>query len=461
MNAATFLLSVIFMNGIPGSPALVNSEDDATGQAYRAAYKLIVEEKYSAGIQALQAFLEKHRSSNWDAEARFWICYATEKTEASPEKSFECYQKFIQTNSGSRWANDARINMVRIAHQLAKEGKPQFEQQVRPFAETADNEIEMTALAALLDLGDEQSLAKVLDRIDRIPNEAVRAKMVRTLEDHTDSPAVVHKLSDIARKDSSERVRISAIRSLADSGSRDALALLREKVQSSDTLGVRRAALRAMSDMQEHYTEVLAYLKTVAETESNTELAVGAARAIGDTGSNEAVAALKEIYAKTTSTEVRKAVTRALADSSADAKEVIPTLLQIAQKDGKPEIRRSAISSLADIEGPEALAALKELAASGGEYETRAAALRALGDRPGKESVEMLVPLLTSEKDSRLRRAIVRALGDTRDDGSVSALEHAAKADPDFEVRKDAVHALGDIGTPAARAALMRLIGSK
>jgi HEAT repeat protein len=444
-----------------GAPVTVNAEDDAAGQAFRAAHKLILEEKYAAGIQALQAFLDKYRSSDWDAEARFWICYATEKTAPSPEKSLECYQGFIQTNPHSRWVNDAKMNMVRIAHQLAKEGKPQYEQQVRPFAEEADNEIEMTALAALLDLGDEKSLAKVLERVDRIQNESVRAKMVRMLEDHADSPAVMRKLCEIARKDPSAKVRVSAVRAVAESDSAEALALLREKVQSSDALEVRRAALRAMSDLQGHSTEVVALLKTTAETESNTELAVSAVRAIGDLESRQATEALKEIYTKAASAEVRKAVIHALADSSVDAKEVIPFLLQIAAKDSKPEIRRSAISSLADIEGPEALAALKELATSGGEIEGREAALRALGDRPAKESVAILASVLSSEKESRLRKAAARALGDTQDNASVAALEQAAKSDSDIDVRRAAVRALGDIGTPAAREALIRLVGSK
>ena len=455
-------VSFIILTTFPVLPQVWATEQDAAGQAYRAAYKLILDEKYPEAIQALQAFLEKHGSSDMSDDARFWICFAREKTEPSAEKSFECYQSFIQSNPKSRWAKDAKMNMVRIAHQLAREGKPQYEQQVRPFEAAAESEIQLTVLAALLDMGDAESLTKVLERVESIPNEEMRSKLIRMLGDHAgSSPAVLQKLSDFARKDPSVRVRTSAIRAIADVDSREAFAFVRDVAASGDSLEVRKAALRALSDMDAFRGEAIPFLKSTAATDSNLELAMMAVRALGDIESREATAALQQVYDQSKNAEVRRAALRAIADSAGEGKDAVAFLLKVAASDSDPEIRRSAVSSLSDIESPEAFNALRDLALSGQGVELRESALRALGDRSDDKAVEALTAFLKSEKDSRLRRSAIRALGEAGKDSAVAVLEQAARMDPDAEVRTSAVRALRDIGSPAARQALVRLLGIK
>jgi HEAT repeat protein len=455
------LLSGILLALCRVFPLHAAESQDAAGQDYRAAYKLVLDGKYPEAIQGLQSFLAKHGSSGWADDARFWICFAMEKTESSPEKSFDCYERFVQANLKSEWVDDAQMNMVRIAHELARQGKPQYEEKVRSFAESDEGEIEMAVLAALLDMGDEASLSRVLERVDRTRNEEVRARMVRTLGDHGDSPAVVRKLSEMARKDPSPRVRESAIRALADTDSREAFEVLRDTALSGDSVELRKRAIRSLSDMDEHQAEVLPILKSVAEKDTDSELAMMAVRALGDIESREAVAALQGIYTQATAPEVRRAVVQAITDIDEAAKDAIPFLLKVASSDSSAEIRRSAVSALADLETPEALAALKELATSNHEIAIREAALRALGDYSGEQSIEALGAVLKSEKDARLRKAAVRALGDTEQDRAVPHLEQVAKTDPDPELRKAAVRALSEIGTPAARDALIRILEAK
>jgi len=166
MRHRSIFITFIFLAGfaaIAGQRAGHAGEaQDEAGKVYREAHKLILDEKFPAAIQALETFLQKYSSSDWSDDARFWMCFAREKTEPSAEKAFNCYQKFIQSNPKSKWINDAKMNMVQIAHQLAKEGKPHYEQQVRSFAAKGEGEIEMAVFAALLDIGDEGALARVM-----------------------------------------------------------------------------------------------------------------------------------------------------------------------------------------------------------------------------------------------------------------------------------------------------------
>jgi HEAT repeat protein len=460
MISRTVLLSWITLAAL--LPARIHAEQaqDAAGQAYRAAHKLVLEEKYPAAIEALQGFLARYSASDWSDDARFWICFSRDKMEPSLEKSFDCYQKFIQSNPKSEWVDDAKMNMVRVAHELAKQGKPQYEEQVRSFAAKEDDEIAIQVLAALLDIGDEGSLAKVMDRIDRTPNEEIRAKMVRMLSDHGESPSVIRKLVDIARKDPSMRVRESALRAVAETESAEALPAIKEALQSGNPPELRKAALRALADIEGHEAEVIPLLRTVAETETNAELAAAGVRALGDIEGPEALAALQSIYAQAKNPEIRKAAVRVIADET-EGKAAVQFLLKVAATDTNPEIRRVAVRSLADSDSPEALAALRELASSNREPDIREAALRALGDLPGEKSVEALAAMLKVEKEARLRLAAVRALEDTEHDSAVPVLFEVAKTDPDPTVRKAAVRALGEIGSPAARDALVRLLDSK
>jgi HEAT repeat protein len=462
MRHRSILLFFIVLSGFLGVVAPLEASrsgeaQDEAGKAYREAHKLILDEKFPAAIQALETFIQKYRSSDWSDDARFWICFAREKTEPSAEKAFDCYQKFVQSNPKSEWINDAKMNMVQIAHQLAKEGKPEYGQQVRSFAAKGEGEIEMAVFAALLDIGDEGALARVMERVDRIANEELRSRVVRMLGEHGESPAVVRKLSDLARKDASGRVRESAIRALGETQSGEALAVLREIAQSGDAPEVRKRAIRALGEMESH-AEVLPLLKKIAETDSNVELAVAAVQALGEIPGRGALEALQGIYAQARSQEVRRAVVRAVAERGEEEKEGIQFLLKVASGDTSPEVRRSAVSSIAEVGTAEALSALKDIAASNRETEVREAALRAIGEHPGEGNVEVLAALLKSEKDPRLRKAAVNGLAETGKDSAVAVLAQAAKTDADTEVRKTAVRALGEIGSPAAREALIGLL---
>jgi HEAT repeat protein len=453
---------VVFILAAPmRGRATVVSPQEESARAYREANKLILEEKWGDAIRSFQSLTQKFPKSDWVDDADFWICYATERTEPSPEKAFECYQRFLQTRPKSEWVNDAKLNMVRIAHQLAKLGKTEYEQKIRPFRDTGDQEVESAVLIALLDMGDEGSLAAVLARLDQIPKEEVRSKVVRQLGDHSQSPKVMAKLVELARKDSSVRVRRSAVQALAENKSQESITILRDIALSNDAVAVRKAALEELGDIETRKTEIIAVLKKIALSDPNMSLAESALDSLKDLKGAEALQALQALYSEAKTAELRRAVIRALGDREEDRHSALQFLIKAATSDSDPNVRRAAVSSIGDMDTREALEALKGLVSTNSDLETRDAVLRALGDYESDGVIEILVAFIKTEKDARLRRSAARALGETKKDAAVPTLIELARTDPNAEVRRSAVRALGEIRTPAAREALIKLLEQK
>ena len=456
----SLLLGFVFLLGPPShDPVKAMTPQEESGKAYREAYKLILEEKWADAIKSLESLVQKFPASDWADDAHFWLCYARERTESSPERSFECYGKFVNGKPKSEWANDAKMNMVRIARQLAKAGKPQYEEKIKALRDVSDGEIESAVLIALLHMGDDASLATVMARLDHITNEEVRSKVVRMLGEHSASPKLLGKLSELARKDPSPRVRRSAVHALGEIKSPETIAILKEIALSNDTVAVRKAALEELGNVETQKTEVIALLKKIALTDP--PLAESAIDSLKDLRGAEGLQALQSLYSEAKTSELRREVVDALGDREEDRGAILQFLVTVVSNDSDSGVRRAAVSSIGDTKIPEALEALKKIASTSTDLETREAVLRALGDFEGEGTVEILAAFIKTEKDARLRRAAAAALGETEKDAAVSILVELAKTDLNADVRRAAVRSLGEIRTPAARDALIKLLDQK
>ena len=80
--------------------------------AYKKAYKLVLDEKWKDAIQEFSSFLNKYPRSSWKDDAGFWLCYSKEKAGYNLEEVFKSYQDFAKNNRRSKWADDARSNMI-------------------------------------------------------------------------------------------------------------------------------------------------------------------------------------------------------------------------------------------------------------------------------------------------------------------------------------------------------------
>ena len=451
MTALGCLFFNIDLFALNGPPPPVPQE--ASSKAYREAYNQMLDERWQEAAKSFNQLLRDFPQSDWADDATFWLCYIQEKSEGNLENVFDCFNRFVEAHERSEWSNDAKRNLVRIAHQLAKEGKPEYEQMVKSLGRNEDTEIMLTALAALSDIGDETSVQTIIEKFDGSANDEVRAKIARILEDHAEKPMVWNKLTQIARTDSSPQVRRSAVKALAEHKTPESLSILKELAANDRDPEVRKTAIRELGDLRK--PETLPFLLNLALNEPDLELAEAAVYAIGDIRGKDSLDMLQRIYRESNRPKVRRAVMRAIGGRDQDRITMLSFLRQAALNDAEPEVRSAAVSSLGQLQTVEALEALKELAVADLDLKTRASALRAIREFPAEVAVPALKAVLIQIQDARLRSYTMEILGDTRSDAAIPILIDAARNDPNAKVKQEAVRALGEIGSAKAREAII------
>ena len=117
--------------GIVSSAVLIHhgdipDSDEPDAAAYKKAYNLVLDQKWNEAIKEFEAFIKKFPNSGWKDDANFWMCYSKDKAGYNLEEVFNCYQDFINNNKRSKWADDARSNMIVVGQKLVKQGKVEY-----------------------------------------------------------------------------------------------------------------------------------------------------------------------------------------------------------------------------------------------------------------------------------------------------------------------------------------------
>src|SRR5712692_9786920 len=101
------------------------AQETAT-KAYEKAYNYILDEKWTDAQKSFADLIKKYQKSNLLDAASYWYCYTRDKLGENKEQVFECYRDFIKSYPKSKWVGDAKSNMVHLAYQLDREGKPEY-----------------------------------------------------------------------------------------------------------------------------------------------------------------------------------------------------------------------------------------------------------------------------------------------------------------------------------------------
>ena len=218
----------------------------------------------------------------------------------------------------------------------------------------------------------------------------------------------------------------------------------------SSAMGVALALLAAgatLAPAQSNVEELTARLES-----SDARTRRDAARALGEEGSTEAVAALLPA-ARDADRDVRRAVLEALAAvRRPDAAAGLIVLL----RDEVPAHRRGAIGGLVDIHRREPPAGRRERAVDWLLRREQEFALDPL--RPVEPGIVDALAGRLDDEDAENRRLAAEALGALRATTGAASLGNAAAGDPDGEVRRKAVESLGAIGTEEAGNSLLALV---
>lgn len=177
-----------------------------------------------------------------------------------------------------------------------------------------------------------------------------------------------------------------------------------------------------------------------------------AARALGEDGSTEAVAALTPA-ARDADRDVRRATLEALA---AVRRPDAATGLIFLLEDDVAAHRRGAIGGLVDIHRREPPAGRRERAVDWLLRREQEFALDPL--RPVEPGIIDALAARLDDEDTENRRLAAEALGVLRAAPGAGALANSAAGDPDREVRRKAVESLGAIGTEEAGTSLLSIV---
>ena len=218
----------------------------------------------------------------------------------------------------------------------------------------------------------------------------------------------------------------------------------------SSAIGVALTLLAAgatLAPAQSNVEELAARLES-----SDARTRRDAARALGEEGSIEAVAALLPA-ARDADRDVRRAVLEALAAvRRPDAAAGLIVLLG----DEVAAHRRGAIGGLVDIHRRAPPAGRRERAVDWLLRREQEFALDPL--RPVEPGIVDALAGRLDDEDTENRRLAAEALGALRATTGAASLGNAAAGDPDGEVRRKAVESLGAIGTEEAGNSLLSLV---
>jgi len=271
---------------------------DQVTQAYQDAYGQILDEKWAQARKAFEEFLKRYgqqRGNRYVDDARFWICYAMEKSKLPDAEVFEAYHQFIQDHSRSEWEDDAKANLITIGRRLSaksKKAKAEYGPIVAELEQDHNVEVALAALYRMREFDNKSSVQAVFKLYDRTEDAELRARIVSALRNYED-PNVVARLSDIATKDPDGEVRKEAIGVLRRQGSEAAIKALVNIAANLDDPSERRNVVNALGRTSSD--AVVPVLLNLAINDPHVRVRTEAVSALARIGTPDAQEALIKI----------------------------------------------------------------------------------------------------------------------------------------------------------------------
>jgi hypothetical protein len=316
--------------------------------------------------------------------ALYWKAYAENrlgKRDTALASIAELKRRFPQ----SRWQKDASALEIEVRQ---SSGNP-----VQPGAQK-DDDLRMLALHGIMNSDPERAiplLGKVLENGSASPKERSQALFVLA---QSGSPQAREVLGKIARGQSNPDLQSKAIQYLAMFGGADSRKTLAEIYASSSDVSIKRAILRSymIGGDREHLFEA-------AKNEKNDDLKREAIRQLGLVhAQNE----LQQLYRTDNSPAVRRELLQAFF-LAGDA----PKLLEAAQSEKDPELRRTAIRNLGLIHSDDSAKALQSIYA---KETDRAVKEEVLNSYFLQGNAAAIVAIARNEKDPELKKTAVSKL---------------------------------------------------
>jgi len=412
-------------------------------QRYQEAYNYILEEKWEKALEACKAFVQEFKGSSYVDDARFWHCYAMEKKGIEYEEVFRCYEDFIKTYPNSKWADDAKRNLIVIGKKLSDMGKKEYGVVIRTMQDSADREIALTAISALRNIGNERALDALVGLYKRTQHRAVREEIISTLSEFR-LPKAVQSLTEIVKEDPDRRMREKAIFWLGQRAPSDEMIQLLEHVALNDPhRDVRKKAVFGLSEA--HDGKGVKPLIRIAEKAKNVDTRKDAVLWLSQkTQSEEAIQCLETIALNEANSDIAKKAVFGLSEAPEGIG--IKPLIRIAETAKNADTREEAVFWVGQkIQSGETIKSLEAIALKDPHRDVREKAVFALSEARDERGVKALIRIAQTAKDKDMRkRAISWLCHKTRSEEVIQCLETIALNDKNSDVAKEAVFALSE-----------------
>ena len=399
----------------------IGLRDDEANNLYQEAYNLVLDKKWGEAIEKFKKLLDKFSDSSWEDDVRFWMCYALEKENNDLEASFECLEDFVKSHQESKWRDDAIQNLIRMARELEKEGKVDYNLRVKALEDDVNDELTLAAIQALSSRGDERAFETLLRIYDGNENEQIRKKMVYIIGSF-ENRASVEKLKDIAVNDKDEDIRGEALFWLAaDNNTKEIAEFLMGLVFNDNSINVQKKAIFSLGDMDENIG--IPYLYKVAREHHSEDMRSEAVFWIGDNvTTKESIRELADFAFYDKSEMVRQKAIFAL--SQVDMEEAIDEMINISKNHKDAQTRGYALFLLSQNEvTAKKIAAIKDAVYNDPDQMVQEKAVFALHELEYNRGLDELINIAKNHKSSQIRKKAIFFIGEFNDERAIEALE--------------------------------------
>ena len=230
-------------------------------------------------------------------------------------------------------------------------------------------------------------------------------------------------LRGIAETNRTGDVGEDATRAIALHDDRRVPEVLVALARSSNSLGVRSRAVRALG-----YPPVAPstreFLATVAgDTRESADIRRSAISAYGRAHDAQALDFLLRLFETTTNRDLKRAAMSAAAGTD-NKGAVVNFLVRVANQDPDNELRKKAVAHLGEMAGEQALGILTETAGRvDADTELQKQAVQAISRRPAAESVPLLIKVAQTHAKPEVRKQALVLLGRTGDPSAINFLK--------------------------------------
>jgi len=281
--------------------------------------------------------------------------------------------------------------------------------------EAEDKKIRRQAAHSIGDSKDRGALNTLQNLYETVKDLEVKRSVVSAAGNLNEDPAAFTFLLGISKNDPDSESRRVAVRQLGRFKRDDAADEIIKVYKSDVNLDVRRSALRALADTKSPRAQPL--LLDIARNDTNSELRRSAIRVLGERGES-AIDDLIKLYDNEQSAEVRKTTLSSLAEIKNNRVE--DKLFEVAKVDASMDLRRSAIRLLGDRVTKRSFDFLAATAQStDANAEVQVQAVRAISQRRVEESVPILIKIARTHPNQLVRRQAIRSLGESGDPRAV------------------------------------------